>query len=313
MKLYRFSPIRSQTDLLQALEYLHETCNRLCFEAVGTYLPVRGNIGIFCHDYAEFTYLTGLREKLTNPSPNYNEKYFPLKQPITLAATDGIPAATYEYLYIRQVDPYRSQVGDVDFVMSPDPFQAYKEKLITGEFRNGARLFERPQENLIELWRPSYDVVSFVANNDMSELISGENADIAGVIVYNDERKYLFIQEKRPDVYGKWNLPAGKRNSGETTAQAAVREAREETGYQVKLLQNAPVFEKHLESVGRTFYMYEAKITSGSKLIDPDEVLDVQWLSFDEVKALHMQGKLRAEVMLEALVVAEQRLGGDAS
>ena len=87
MKLYRFSPIRSQVELLQALEYVHETCNRLCFETVGTYLPVRGNIGIFCHDYAEFTYLTGLREKLTNPSPNYNEKYFPLKQPITFAET----------------------------------------------------------------------------------------------------------------------------------------------------------------------------------------------------------------------------------
>ena len=309
MKLYRFSPIRSQVELLQALEYVHETCNRLCFETVGTYLPVRGNIGIFCHDYAEFTYLTGLREKLTNRSPNYNEKYFPLKQPITFSETDGIPAATYEYLYIRQVDPYRSQVGDVDFVMSPDPFEVYKAKLITGEFRDGARLFERPEENLIELWLPSYDAVSFVANNDMSELISGKNADIAGVIVRNDEGKYLFIQEKRPDVYGKWNLPAGRRVSGETTAEAAVREAREDTGYQVELLQNAPVFEKHLEAAGRTFCMYAAKITGESKLIDPDEVLDVQWMSFDEVKALHMQGKLRAEVMLEALAVAEQRFG----
>ena len=55
--------------------------------------------------------------------------------------------------------------------------------------------------------------------------------------------------------------------------------------------------------------MYAAKITGESKLIDPDEVLDVQWMSFDEVKALHMQGKLRAEVMLEALAVAEQRSG----
>ncbi len=170
-----------------ALEHLHETCNRLCFETVDTYLPVRGNIGVFCHDYAEFAYPSSLRETLTYPTPNYNEKYFPLKQPITFAEKDGIPAATYEYLYIRQVDPYRSQVGDVDFVMSPGPFEAYKAKLVTGEFRDGARCFERPEGNLIELWLPNYDVVSFIANNNMSEFILGRDKGTSAIVSRSDD------------------------------------------------------------------------------------------------------------------------------
>lgn len=167
MKLYRFSPITSEEGLLEAIQYLHQANHKLCFETIGRLLPVRGCIGVFCHDYEEFSFLTKLRQQLTYPAPNYNGKYYPLKHPITFPEQDGVPAATYEYLYIRQADPYRSQVGDVDFVMPHDRFEKLKAGLVTGEFRHGARLFERPEENMVELWLPEYDVVSFIAETYM--------------------------------------------------------------------------------------------------------------------------------------------------
>lgn len=153
MKLYRFSPIRSESELMKALQYLHETSHRLCKEVYGDYLPVRGNIGIFCHDYDEFKYLTELRKNLTSDHPNYKGKYFPLKQPISFREKNGIPSATYEYLYIRQVDPYRSQVGDVDFQTALDGFNAYRQALNTTVFTNGARIFGREVRMLLELFK----------------------------------------------------------------------------------------------------------------------------------------------------------------
>lgn len=172
MKLYRFSPITTELGLMEALKYLHETSHQLCKQVYGEYLPVRGNVGIFCHDYDEFTRLTELRKNLAHETPNYNSKYFPLKQPITFAEKDGIPAATYEYLYIRQVDPYRSQVGDVDFIVTPDVFNRYNGTLTVDIFAKGARIFGRPEENMIELWLPAYDVICYIAETKMTECIS---------------------------------------------------------------------------------------------------------------------------------------------
>jgi hypothetical protein len=101
-----------------------------------------------------------LREKLAHARPNYNGKYFPLKKPLHFPEKNGVPAATYTYIYIRQVDPYRSQVGDIDFMMSSEVFEPYKNALETSEFRSGARVFGRPEENMVELWLPNYDVIS---------------------------------------------------------------------------------------------------------------------------------------------------------
>lgn len=43
-------------------------------------------------------------------------------------------------------------------------------------------------------------------------------------------RRVLLIAKKRGMGAGKWNGPGGKLEAGETSAQAAVRETREETG-----------------------------------------------------------------------------------
>lgn len=162
MKLYRFSPITSKTSLEECIRYVHEACHRLCYKHFGEYLPVSSNIGVFCHYQDEFAYLTKLREELTDSNIHYNNKYFKLHEPIHIPAKNGIPAATYKYLYIRKPDPYRPQVGDVDFVLEPTRHKALADTLDTEEFKNDARMFGRLAENMIELWNPDYDVASYI-------------------------------------------------------------------------------------------------------------------------------------------------------
>lgn len=289
------------------LQYLHEASHRLCKDVFGDYLPVRGNIGIFCHDYDEFKFLTRLRKKLTHDEPNYNGKYYPLKQPITFPEKDGLPAAKYDYLYIRQVDPYRSQVGDVDFAMTPDGFNRYMQSLAVDTFSNGARVFGRPEENMIELWLPTVDVLCYIADNSILEAILGKRVDIAGVVVRNEKGEYLLVQEARADVRGKWNLPAGRVDDGETPEQAALREAREETGYEIELHSEKPVIERYVKEARRTFHIYEARTVGGELHVKPTEALDVAWLSYKKITQLHASGDMRADIMYEAISLVESK------
>lgn len=171
MKLYRYSPIQSKESLIECIKYLHETCHKLCHKHFGEYLPVAGNVGVFCHYPDEFAYLTKVREGLTDSSIHYNHKYFKLHEPIHIPAKDGIPAATYKYLYIRKLDPYRAQVGDVDFVLEPSRHQALAATLNTEEFHNDARMHGRLEKNMIELWNPDYDVLTYIVTESMESIV----------------------------------------------------------------------------------------------------------------------------------------------
>ncbi len=46
---------------------------------------------------------------------------------------------------------------------------------------------------------------------------------------------YVLVQESKPSAWSRYNLPAGKPETGETLTQAAAREAEEETGLSVSV------------------------------------------------------------------------------
>src|SRR5215831_6673615 len=54
-------------------------------------------------------------------------------------------------------------------------------------------------------------------------------------LVIEQDGRLLLVQEADPAIYGLWNQPAGHLEPGETLEQCALREAREETGYDVEL------------------------------------------------------------------------------
>jgi hypothetical protein len=171
MKLYRFSPIQSKEQLLEAIQYTHMGCYTLCKQSFGKYLPNAGNIGIFCHYNNEFEFLVKVREELTEPSGNPNQKYFKLRQPITIAAEKDIPQAIYTHLYIRKPDPYRAQVGDVDFYLEPEKYLELKQSLISGKQIAGARIFPRQDLDMVELHNPDVDALAYVSPKTMTEKV----------------------------------------------------------------------------------------------------------------------------------------------
>jgi len=125
---------------------------------------------------------------------------------------------------------------------------------------------------------------------------------IAGCVINQDD-KYLLVQEKIPKVYGKWNLPAGHVDVGESIEQAAVREAFEETGYKVELKKEIRV--EHSSAQTPVLHAFTTKIVGGEQTVNPDEVLDVKWFSKEEILQLEKQGDLRDSWVVHAIEDAE--------
>jgi len=121
---------------------------------------------------------------------------------------------------------------------------------------------------------------------------------VAGCILQK-EGKYLLVQEKLPKAYGKWNLPAGHVDPGESTAAAAVREVQEETGLTVAV--DKEVFSEAIPERGREFHIFAAKIVGGTLVVQPDEIMDAQWFSLDEIYQLQKDDQLRSEWMVRAI------------
>ncbi len=168
MKDYRFSPIKSIEELHEAIEYVHAKCFELCKNNFGSYLPVAGNIGIFCHFEDEYESLTRLREGLADESDNWNQKYYRLHEPITVQAKDDIPGATYTYLYIRKPDEH-CEVGDIDFVLDSKKYDKLKGDLSSSLSTKGMEILDRVDLDLIKLFDPCVDVLAFIGKRDMVE------------------------------------------------------------------------------------------------------------------------------------------------
>lgn len=171
MRLYRFSPIRSEAELLEAIKYTHYACYQLCRQSFGKYLPNAGNMGIFCHYDDEYGQLIDIRQWLTEPSDDPNQKYFQLLKPIIIPASGDVLETIYTHLYIRKPDPYRHQVGDVDFYLEQHEYDELKQSLLNGKVIKGARVFPRNDLDMIELYDPDVDALGYVSTNTMTEKV----------------------------------------------------------------------------------------------------------------------------------------------
>lgn len=171
MKLYRFSPIKNEAQLLEAIKHIHFECYKLCKQSLGKNLPNAGNVGVFCHYDDEYIKLTKIRERLTEKSNNVNQKYYQLHEPIIIHKKGDVPETVYTFLYVRKPDPYRHHVGDVDFHLEPEKYKKLKQAMLKGKKVKGARVFERPDLNMIELFDPDVDALGYVSTEKMSEAV----------------------------------------------------------------------------------------------------------------------------------------------
>ena len=126
---------------------------------------------------------------------------------------------------------------------------------------------------------------------------------VAGCVVRDKDGKYLLVQEGNPKVYGLWNLPAGHVDRGETIEHAAIREVKEETGYDVQLGDKIGIYHETVESPVR--HAFSAEIIGGELQVQQGEILDVGWFSFDDITKMRQEGKLRVDWIYNAMSMVE--------
>lgn len=97
-------------------------------------------------------------------------------------------------------------------------------------------------------------------------------------VILEDSEGVLMVQEGKPDVYGKWNLPGGHMERGEVVTAAGLREVREETGLEAELTDLLGVF----VSTGAVRFVMRGKVVSGIEK-PGDDILAVRRFHFEEL------------------------------
>jgi ADP-ribose pyrophosphatase YjhB (NUDIX family) len=125
---------------------------------------------------------------------------------------------------------------------------------------------------------------------------------VAAAVILERDYRYLLVQEGKEEAYGLWNLPAGRVEVGETIEEAAVREAKEETGYSVRLVGKvAVIHEGHEYNVK---HVYAGEVADGDLVLPEGEILDAQWFSFEQM--VDMGEQIRRPWILEAVRAYEE-------
>jgi 8-oxo-dGTP diphosphatase len=111
-----------------------------------------------------------------------------------------------------------------------------------------------------------------------------------GTVVWHGER-VLLVRRARPPREGQWSLPGGAQQLGETVAEAARREVREEAGIDVEPGETIAMIDLiERDEDGRVRYHYTLiDFTAEAKSVDltpGDDAADARWFELDELEPL---------------------------
>jgi 8-oxo-dGTP diphosphatase len=131
---------------------------------------------------------------------------------------------------------------------------------------------------------------------------------VGAVVVH--QGRVLLIQRGKEPLRGRWVVPGGTVELGETLEEAIVREVLEETGVRVKPRDIMTVFDRIQRSAGQVEYHYvivdyRCDYVSG-ELRAASDALDAAWAAEDELERFDLP-PLALELVRQAF--SESRAG----
>jgi len=118
---------------------------------------------------------------------------------------------------------------------------------------------------------------------------SGVDFAAGGIVL--SENKILLVKNKKGDSSADsiswWGYPKGHLEEGEKPYEAAVREVYEETGFEVKIVNNKPVAESRYEIersgevLQKTVWFYEMEVVEPFKNEPDDEIDEIALVDFE--------------------------------
>jgi 8-oxo-dGTP pyrophosphatase MutT (NUDIX family) len=131
----------------------------------------------------------------------------------------------------------------------------------------------------------------------------------AGGLVINDEEQILFMMRR-----GKWDLPKGKLESGETPEIAALREIEEETGLadlslMRPLTKTYHLYEEKNQWMFKTSYwflVHAGKIDTMKPQVE-EEITSLQWFNLNQLETAKQNTFANIRLVLDAYWDADAR------
>lgn len=113
-----------------------------------------------------------------------------------------------------------------------------------------------------------------------------------GAIVIEHGR-VLLVKRAHPPIAGQWSIPGGALEIGELVREAAVREAREETGLIVEPGELLGVFDRVLRNPEQRVQYHYVLIDFlckrvGGELRAASDAAEVRWFTCEELPALNL-------------------------
>ncbi len=126
-----------------------------------------------------------------------------------------------------------------------------------------------------------------------------------GIVIWRDD-KVLLIRRSKPPRAGDWGLPGGMQDVGETIIEAALREAREETGLDVTPLGIITALDSITrDAKGDVEFHYTIVDVAGEsregKARAQDDAHEVFWATLEEVERMCGWPEVARIVRLSAL------------
>ena len=127
---------------------------------------------------------------------------------------------------------------------------------------------------------------------------------IVSVGIWNDEGKFMMVEEGKEWVRGLWNFPSGKAEMNETLVEGAKREVLEETGCVVEITDLSGIYhytdDKKSEAFVRVCFNCKL-ISENPEAVLESDILSRAWKTREEVEELIAQGKIRSKIAEKAI------------
>lgn len=134
------------------------------------------------------------------------------------------------------------------------------------------------------------DYISYIRSKVGNEIII---LNFAGACISNEKGELLL--QKRSQYEELWGLPGGAIEVGESVAEAAIREVKEETGFEIKLNHLIGVYSKYFtkypngDEAQTICHLFDGSIIGGSISLDNQETFDLRFFKSNDIPMLFNQ------------------------